>query len=82
MVICRGIILFCLLIHFPQNSRFTFLLTVLFNNLTTFFEETLPLKWLKARNKVFVFYLRKFSLIKNIWYKYTLSVKKKSAKSD
>ena len=55
-------ILFFLLIYFALNSGFSFLLTVLFNNLTTFFWRNTLLHVIKAKNKIFVFYHRKFLL--------------------
>ena len=63
-------ILFFLLIYFALNSGFSFLLTVLFNHLTTFFffEATL-LRVIKAKNKIFVFYHRKVSFIKYLRYR-------------
>ena len=67
VVLC---ILFWLLNYFALNSTFFFWLTVLFNNIATFFEETLCFVWLKVRNKMSFLYLRKVSLIKYIQYKY------------
>ena len=53
------LILFCLLIYFTLNFRFTFhqvLLTILFNNHTAYFwRNTLSFAWLKARYKMFLF---------------------------
>ena len=63
---------FILLVNLFYTNCFSFFLTVLFNNLTTFFFiETLSLAWLKITNKIFVLYLGKVSLIKHIWYNNT-----------
>ena len=59
--------LFCLLTITKFSFHYAF--TVLFNNRTMFYEETLTFAWLKARKKVFVFYLNKLYLIKYIQYK-------------
>ena len=69
MCICCGAFLFCLIIYFSLNSCFIFISTVLFNNLIAFFEETLSFTWLKARNKMFVLHLWKFSLLNCIQHK-------------
>ena len=60
---------FCLLSYFELNSHFTFILRVSFNNLIAFSEETLFFARFKARNKTFLLYLKKVSLIKHILYK-------------
>ena len=62
-------ILFCLVNYFVLNSCFTFLLTVLFYNLTVFCEETLFFAWLKKKKKMFALDLKTVSFIKYIWYK-------------
>ena len=71
--ICCVVFLFFFFFFFLNSficTRFTFLLTFLFNNLNAFFfEEKFSLVWLKVRNKIFVLHLRKVSLIKYFRYK-------------
>ena len=57
--------LFCTKFHVSLNFTRTFV----FNNLTTFFEETISFAWLKAIHKMFILNLRKVSLIKYIRHK-------------
>ena len=62
--ICFVEFLFCLLTYFPLSSCFPLLLTVFFINITALFsKEAFFFAKLKARNKMFVLYLR-FHLLK------------------